>query len=410
MRPALAVVLTLAGGAAAAEDWPQFLGPNGNGAVEDAALDGAVKLKKAWSQPLEGGAAGIVVSGDRLYTLATEGDNDIALALSASDGKQLWRTVLDPSFPAATSGPTSTPALGHGNLYTLTPACKLRAHDPQTGTVRWTVDVKEKFGAQLRLGCHASPLVAGDSLILQAAGRDDHRLVALDPATGAVKWSAKGPRRAISYSTPAVGALGGVRQIVLHHVILPPDPNPDNVAARSGLTAFRLEDGGVLWTVDFEKNVSWETPLLLPGDRVLLLTWNDAQAYKVTRAGDAFRAERAWATEDLISYVSPPVVRDGHVIGFGRDFLTCVNLETGKTVWREKLYPGSVLRAGNRVAVIGANTGMVRVGEADATGWREIAAVQAVNRGASVSTPATLAGGKVFVRAEDELAAVAIER
>jgi outer membrane protein assembly factor BamB len=349
---------------------------------------------------LEGGNAGLAIADGRVFTLAAdEQGGDVAVALSADDGRELWRVPLDPA-PEGTDGPDSTPAVRGPLVYTLSRACRLRALEVATGKATWQRDLIADFGVAARRGCATSPLLEGDRLILQAGGKDDHRVVALNPLTGANVWSSKGVERT-SQASVVVADLASVRQVVAHQVRVASDQV-------SGLVGLRLSDGAVLWSTLLEKNVSRETPLVLPEDRVLLLTWNDAHAFALAREGAALVPRLLWSSRDLIAHVSPPVYHQGHLYGFGGDNLACVEAATGKTVWKEKLYAGSLILVDGHLLALSNVAGSLRVIEATPAGYREKVRAEVLTRGARTETPPSFARGRVFVRNEEEVAAVEV--
>ncbi len=402
------VVLTIALAAAGAlasppgGDWPQWLGPDHDGvSPEKGVLTGkpAVQLRKAWRHPIQGGRSGLAVVGDRVYTLVADEETDYAIALSARDGREQWRVKLDP-LVNADLGPASTPAVAEGRVFALSNACQLRALDAGSGKVAWAVDLKAKFGSQLRLGCLNSPFVEGGRLVVQAAGREDHRVVGLDAASGALVWSFKGKER-VSYASPVPADLGGVRQLLVHHIR--PGPPP-----ASGLTGLKLADGTELWSTTFEKEASWETPLALPGDQVLLLSWNDAKLVRLASREGRFEASSIWVAPGLKSRVSPPVHHQDHLYGFGGDDLMCVERQSGRVVWKEKTYPGSLILVDGHLVAISTVSGILRVVEATPAGYREKTRLEVLGRGASCETPPSFAGGRIFVRNDEEIAAVEV--
>lgn len=407
MRRAVAIAL-LAGAAgapamAADESWPQWLGPSRDGRVRAAAWAGKkpLKLVAAWRRPLGEGTASIVVADGRAFTLFSEEGSDYAVAFAVADGREVWRVKLDPSIATVESGPASTPLVVGSTLVTLSPACQLRALEAATGAVVWHRDLKTDFAVNLRRGCATSPLLEAGQLIVQAGGREnEQRLVALEPGTGRTIWSARGAERTF-YSSPVVADIGGVRQVVVHHTVIGPP-------MVSGLMGLRLSDQAVLWTRPLQ-NLSFDTPLVLPEGRVVLGTWTDTQAVMVRQAAGAFQAEPQWRTAELSTYVSPPVFADGHLYGFGGDFLACVEAASGRTVWKERLYPGSVILVGDRLVVLSVTAGLLRVVQATPAGYREEAKVEVLNRGARAEAPPSYAAGHVFVRNDEELVAVRVE-
>ena len=399
---ALALLMAAATSAGAADDtWPQWLGPTRDGRAARSWAGKTPRLVLAWKRPLGSGGSGIVVADGRAFTLFSDEESEFAVAVSVADGRELWRAKLDAAVPAAEGGPVSTPLVSGATLVTLSSACQLRALEAATGKVVWQRDLKADFAVNLRRGCATSPLLEGGHLIVQAGGREnEQRVVALEPATGRTVWSARGPERT-TYTSPVVAEIGGVRQLVVHHTVVGPPMT-------SGLLGMRLSDQAVLWSRPLDK-MSFDTPLVLPEGRVVLGTWSDTQAVRVTGEGGRLQAQPHWRTGDLVSYVSPPVFHDGHLYGFGGDFLACVEAAGGRTVWKERLYPGSVILVGDRLVVLSVTAGLLRVVQATPAGYREEAKLEVLNRGARADTPPSFAAGHVFVRNEEELVAVRVE-
>jgi outer membrane protein assembly factor BamB len=359
----------------------------------------SVELKKAWSHPLETGLAGLTVAEGRVFTLFRDGADDYAIALRADTGAEAWRAKLDPGVESPfLSGPASTPAVDEGRVFTLSSACRLRAHEAQSGRVLWQVDFKEKFGTAFQIGCVSSPFVEGGRLYVQTGGREDHRLAAFDPKTGGVLWSAKGTHRAVN-ATAVAADITGVRQILLHHA---------TAEGRIGITGFRLADGAALWSADVTQGFSFDPPQALPGDRVFLQTVNDLHVLRISRQGESWSAAPAWHTGDLQAYVSPPVFHQGHLFGLGGDYLACLDAEAGKTVWKEKTYPASLILVDGHLILLSTSAGLLRVVEASPSGYREKARLEVFNKGAQSQAAPTFAGRRIFVRNEEEVAAVDI--
>jgi outer membrane protein assembly factor BamB len=386
----------------AAGSWPQWLGPARNGAAEaPGAFAGrdAITLRPAWRKPSGNGTSGLAIADGRVFTVLGDEEGEHAVAFSAADGAEQWRTKLDANVPALERGPVSTPAVGGGLVHVLSAACRLRALDAATGRIAWVRDLKAEFAVELRQGCQTSPLLDGSDVVVQGGGRENDRiLLAFDARSGEPAWAARGAQRTF-YTSPVVADLGGTRQIVVHHTI----PGPPPV---SGLVGLRASDRAVLWQRTLESNASFETPLVLPPDRVLLLTWNDAHAFAVSGREGALQAEPAWQTLDLTADVSPPVFHGGHLYGFGGDFLACLDARTGKPAWKEKLYRGSLILVDGHLVVLSVNSGLLRVVEATPAGYREKARLEVLNRGSRAETPPSFAGRRIFVRNDEEIVAV----
>jgi outer membrane protein assembly factor BamB len=403
MRRAAALVLVLGSAAtlaAAADDsaWPQWLGPTRDGRAALASVP-SPRLSMAWKKPLGGGGSGIVSADGRVFTLFSDEEAEYAIAFAVADGKELWRVKLDALVPNV-EGPNSTPMVAGGTLVTLSSACQLRALDAATGKVVWQRDLKADFAVKLGRGCATSPLLEAGRVIVQAGGREnDQRVVALEAATGATVWTARGSERT-TYTSPVVAEIGGVRQLVVHHTILGPPPS-------SGLMGVSLSDQSVLWSRPMPK-ISFETPLVLASGTIVLPSWTDTATVQVTGQAGRFEAKPGWATSDLIANVSPPVFRDGHLYGFGGDFLACVDAASGRTLWKEKIYGGSLILLGDHLAALSVSAGLLRLVQATPSGYKEVAKLEVLNRGARADTPPSFAAGHVFVRNDEEIVAVRV--
>src|SRR5262245_35708603 len=87
----LALPLLLAAGAV--DDWPRFRGPNGTGIQDTASLPQELSATKnvVWKTSLPPGYSSPVVSGDRIFLTAFEGEKLLTIALDRASGKELWR-------------------------------------------------------------------------------------------------------------------------------------------------------------------------------------------------------------------------------------------------------------------------------------------------------------------------------
>src|SRR6185437_13268446 len=76
-----------------AEDWPQFRGPNSSGLSETTGLPLEFGPGKnvIWSTPLPKGYSSPVLTEDRIFVTALEGEKLYTICLARADGKILWR-------------------------------------------------------------------------------------------------------------------------------------------------------------------------------------------------------------------------------------------------------------------------------------------------------------------------------
>jgi methylthioribose-1-phosphate isomerase len=86
----LALATLVATGLGAA-DWPRFRGPNGAGVADGPALPASLDPAARSGRWRAAGYSSPILSGDRLYLTAFEGDDLLVLCLSRADGRELWR-------------------------------------------------------------------------------------------------------------------------------------------------------------------------------------------------------------------------------------------------------------------------------------------------------------------------------
>ncbi|MEM8930518.1 MAG: PQQ-binding-like beta-propeller repeat protein, partial [Acidobacteriota bacterium] len=229
------LTITLGVASAPAADWTQFRGPDRNGISTETGLatdwpeSGPTEL---WRQPIGDSFSGVVAIDGALFTTTSDEEGEFALRLDPTTGKTVWRTRLAPTFTDSFgNGPRITPTLDGDRLFVLSGGGHLTALGREKGDVRWNVDLRETFGAELpHWGFASAPLVLDELLILDV-GAPDAAVVAFDKTDGTVRWKAGSGGGA--YSSPAVHTIAGQRQLVLLRT--------------SGLVGLSL-DGKELWS------------------------------------------------------------------------------------------------------------------------------------------------------------------
>ena len=87
----------IAGGSLSAQDWPQWRGPNRDGAVRISEPKAwPEKLTSKWKVTVGEGYASPLLAGGRILQFARQGDDEVAMSIDPANGKILWRQ----SYPA----------------------------------------------------------------------------------------------------------------------------------------------------------------------------------------------------------------------------------------------------------------------------------------------------------------------
>jgi outer membrane protein assembly factor BamB len=241
MRPLATLLLTLSLiPTAAAEDWPQWMGPNRDAVwPETGILDKFPKdgPKVLWRIPVAGGYAGPAVVGNRVFVTdyltqdaiktGSGGPADFVradltgvervLCFSADKGELVWKHEYDCRYKISYSaGPRCTPTVCGGKVYTLGAMGRLVCLDSQKGTVLWSKDFPKDYGVTAPLfGFCGHPLIVGGKLICIVGG-DGTTAMAFDKETGKELWRALSSRET-GYSPPTLIDAGGKKQLLIWH-------------------------------------------------------------------------------------------------------------------------------------------------------------------------------------------------
>jgi outer membrane protein assembly factor BamB len=204
-----------------AQDWSQWRGPNRDGVAGDFTAPAVwpKELKLRWKTPVGSGYSSPVVSGERVWVHSRSGEEEAVSCLDLKTGAIVWRKSYAVAFNKNQyavqmgKGPFATSVLHAGRLYTLGATAVLSCFDAASGDLKWRKELGPPDTSKLFCGTAFSPIVDEGKLIVYAG--DDvkgGRMLALDPATGAERWSwtGEGP----GYASPIVVEFENTRQIV----------------------------------------------------------------------------------------------------------------------------------------------------------------------------------------------------
>jgi outer membrane protein assembly factor BamB len=247
---------------------------------------------------------------DRERRKASQDVKETIFCFDAETGKTLWKNEKVSVFTGFSH--SGTPAVVDGTLYILAPGGIARAVDTDAGENVWSTQLPGEHGEQY----HMSSFAVVDGVAVVLAGR----LFALDTESGSILWEGDPSKSSGSHSSPVVWESGDERFIIA------------NVAGGETV-CISPKDGQELWRVKSEANLS--TPLVI-GDR--LLTFGDSRkkglrCFQLSQT----EAKHLWTFQGAADKGSSPVVVDGHAYVQGEKRLACVNLETGKAVWKSEM-------------------------------------------------------------------------
>jgi outer membrane protein assembly factor BamB len=239
-------------------------------------------------------------------------------------------------------------------LFTLGATGRLVAWDAASGKQLWAQDYSASVDfSKLFCGTAASPLIVNGNLVVQV-GSDIHggRMLALDPASGATRWTWKGSGP--GYASPVVIEAGGVRQIV--------------TMTNSSIIGLDAATGRQLWTSPFpdEWHENIVTPVWTGSALIVSGMRQGTQAYQIAKDGEAWKATQLWKNADVTMYMSSPVLADGVLYGMSakrRGQYVALDAKTGATKWATEGREGehaSILLAPRHVVFL-SNKGVMSI-------------------------------------------------
>ena len=218
-------------------EWLQFRGPNGNGVAEGFALPAEFSATKnlVWKIPVPFARSSPVVTADRVFLTASEGDKLITLALDRKTGKLLWRrdVVRARHMPIyrANDAASPTPASDGKNVYAFFGELGLISYGPD-GKERWRMPLGP-FNSFYGMG--GSPVLTGNTLVMVCDHRENSFIVAVDTRDGKLLWK-QNRTNYEAYSTPAIyKPKDGPAQVI--------------VLGSNTVDAYSLDKGDRLWWV-----------------------------------------------------------------------------------------------------------------------------------------------------------------
>jgi len=344
----------------AADNWPHFRGPDGDGrsSAKGLPLTWSETNNVKWKTPIHGRAwSSPVVWGNQVWlTTATEDGKELfAVCVDRNSGKVIHDiklfTVEKPQFAHKfnTHG-SPTPVIEAGRVYITFGAPGTACLDTKSGKVLWE---RRDFECNHYRGAGSSPILHGDLLIMNFDGSDHQFIVALNKKTGKTAWLQK---RSIDYkdlgpdgkpesegdwrkafSTPHLASVDGKTSLISQ--------------GAKAVYAYEPRTGKELWRVEERLNHSASSRPTSGNGLIYINTgWSNGQllALRPGKPGEVldansteepkgalqvvWRSKRSVPKKPSLQLVDDLLfsIEDGGVA-------SCLEAKTGKEVWRERV-------------------------------------------------------------------------
>ena len=360
-------------------DWTSFLGPTHN------SISTETKLLKKWPEggptlvwEMEKGTSysSPAIAGEYLvFPHRIDGDV-IVECLHPETGGSHWQFRIPTEYRdryGYNNGTRSSPVIDGDRVYVYTAASKLFCLQLANGQVLWQRDVQQDYKVpQDFFGTAATPLLSGRNLIINVGAPNGPCVAAFDKLTGKTAWTANANGWGPSYSSAVPATIHGKQRVF---VLAGGDSDPPT----GGLISLDPADGKVDFTFPFRsesyESVNASCPVVVGNQVFISASYEQGSA--LLTIGPDMRHRPAWTTKEVGLHWNTAVHKDGHFYAFdGRNepdaSLVCVELKTGKVVWREvpewqeavdyqgqslkldvSTYRGSLLRVDDRFLCLG---------------------------------------------------------
>jgi outer membrane protein assembly factor BamB len=335
-------------------------------------MDGCAEVKTAplnwnaetgveWKAEVKGtGWSSPVVYGNQIWlTSATDdGTEFYVLCYDIDSGKLLFEeTVFTSTEPqrihSTNSYATPTPCIEEGYVYVHYGSFGTACIDTRKFETIWK---RDDMPCNHMQGPASSAIIHDNLLIVHLEGTENPYVTALDKKSGETVWTSVRPAEIYdslepvyrkSYQTPIVIKAG----------------NRELLISNSSYMCFAhdVTTGEVVWTIEYGYDSTVSQPLYWNGlvyvnsgwifeDNVPFFTRQ--YAVDPSGTGDVTGSHVKWMYEDEVPQIPTPVIVEGKMyMVHDRGMVTCLDAETGKPIWKEKL-PGNfnaspVYAAGN---------------------------------------------------------------
>jgi outer membrane protein assembly factor BamB len=401
---------------------------------------------QSYGNPSVGGGVVIIGTNNELVRDPKQpGDRGVVMAFREADGQFLWQATFEKLSSGRANdwpfqGIASSALIENGIAYFTSNRGTVVAVDIQgfhdkendgpvkdeklTGEhdadVVWSFDMMEEVGSFPHNLSNSSPVSFQNLLFVSTSnGQDESHvnipspkapaIIAIDKTTGKLVWEDNSVEDRIlhgQWSTPSVGTIGGVMQVV-------------HAQGDGWVRGYEALTGKKLWEFDTNpKDSVWpktrneviSTPVIYE-NVVYISNGQDPEhgegvghsyAIDATKRGDITQSGRLWHYDKIRRSISTAAIKDGLIyLADFSGFLHCLDLKTGKPLWTHDMFAaiwGSPMIIDDKV-YLGDEDGDITVLQHG----KELKVISEQNMGSSVYATAVPANGKLFIMNRNQL-------
>lgn len=391
------IPLTLTGG-----DWRQFRGTDISGVSTEAPVPSKWNIKDgenvAWTAELPGrGLSSPIIVGDKVLLTASSGyrqDRLQTLCFDRKTGAKLWertvwatgRTMCHEKMCVA----TPTPASDGQRVFSFYSSNDVVCLDLE-GNLLWTRGLTSDFpNASNSLGMSSSPVVVGETLVVQVENDADSFATGLDVKTGRSRWKKARPKRA-NWTSPVILTEESGRTLAL-------------LQSSAGMEAVDPMTGETAW--EFTNGASTIPSSVVSGQSVFV----PSNGLTVLKSGSEKKPEVLWSDNRLAPGTASPIIVSNKVFILNRaGVVNCADALTGSALWKLRLtgpHSATPVGAGSLLVFINED-GKAQVVD---TAKPEGEIVGENDFGETILATPSVADGELFVRSDGHLWKIAAKK
>jgi len=384
----LPVLLATLSQTVSAEDWYRWRGPDLDGISKETGWSAKAlspDAKVLWRAKIGIGFSSFAVADGRVYATGNAADTDTLFCLDANTGKEIWKYSYPEPLNAHyfEGGTTATPTVDGDTVYQISRKGHLAVLDAKSGEVKWQKNIATETVAEIpEWGFAGSPLVQGDLLIVNVGKHG----TALEKKTGKVVWTTG--KEASGYASAVPFTAGGKSGLAIF--------------AAKELAAVDTRTGKLLWSYPWKTSyaVNAADPIFR-GDQVFISSGYGTGGGLIDLKES--KPKEIWANKNMHNQFNSSVLINGYLYGItgegGKSAdsgLVCVELATGKLMWKEgSLMFGAMTATRDKIIAIGEKGELV-IAEVNPDKFVAVSRAQVLG-GRCWITP-VLSNGKVYVR------------
>ncbi|MEM9941692.1 MAG: PQQ-binding-like beta-propeller repeat protein [Planctomycetota bacterium] len=355
-------------------DWPQFLGPDGDGKSDETGIIkdwSAGNLKLLWKTSTgEGYGMGSVSNGRFFHFGRMDGKANL-ICLNAETGEPIWNFSYPSNYRdmyGYDSGPRASPIIDQNRVYIYGVEGMLHCLNVTDGKLIWKLDVNKKFGViQNFFGVASSPVIFEDKIIVMAGGSpaDSNQIPA-------------GRLDLVKPNGTGIIALDKLTGQLLYQTV-------DDLASYCSLKATRFDQSPVIlawmrgslfglnpqngkpifdfyWRARKLESVNASMPVVLPEDQIFISECYERGSVLLKRTDSGVTpiwTDQGRRDKALEAHWNTPVVDGDYLYGCsgrhsGPAELRCIHWKTGEVQWKQRgLARSSITWIDGHLVVIG---------------------------------------------------------